>query len=578
MAKRPTARKPVAANDYDPTDEQEDAFFPGQDDDDDFTENEDGSVTFHERKGGPADVDKHFRNLAEDMEPHELRRLATDLLQLLEYDQDANKRFDEDYAKGIRRTGISGDAPGGADHAGASKVTNPVLLECSVDFQSTIYKECFPADGPCKTKIIGKINQPEIERSSRIRDFMNWQMTTEIAECEAVLDTTWSQASLGGSQYVELFWDKNLGRPAMEFVRSDRLILPYSVSDLRSAHFSRFSIRFNLNRDEYKMKVDSGEYIDVAVSEMPLEPERSKVDEAIDKIYGREPAGWNEDGLREMHKVYVMRKFEWDDKPAPYIVVVDESEEIVMSIVRNWEEDDERRIPMAWVVEFPFIRFDGPKSVGLMQLIGGLQAGSTGALRALLDSAFISNSASAIKLRGGRMNAETVQVPIAGIAEVESAPNIDDIRKLVMPIPFNPPSTVLYQLLGYLTQSAKGLVSTAEEKLDNASSTTPVGTTMAMIEQGGKVFSSIHKRNWRAMAELMSILYRINRMYLTEERVFDEIGDKVVKPEDFQGPNTIEPVADPNIFSEGQRFAQMQGVGQLIQVFDPEGKIADRRE
>jgi len=220
-----------------------------------------------------------------------------------------------------------------------------------------------------------------------------------------------------------------------------------------------------------------------------------------------------------------------------------------------------------WLVEFKFIPWRGAYAIGLPHLIGGLSAALTGALRALLDTAHVNNSLTMLKLKGGRNSGQTQQPEITQVTEIEAAPGIDDIRKIAMPMPFNPPSPVLYQLLDWLSNAAKGVVSTAEEKIADVNSNTPVGTTQALIEQGAKVFSSIHARMHDSQRRVLQILGRINRWYLDDQFKGEMVEDLQISKADFERNSDIVPVSDPHIFSETQRMAQMQSVMQLMATY-----------
>jgi predicted RecB family endonuclease len=194
-------------------------------------------------------------------------------------------------------------------------------------------------------------------------------------------------------------------------------------------------------------------------------------------------------------------------------------------------------------------------------MIGGLSGAATGALRALLDSAHIQNIPTLLKLKGGP-GGQTINVQPTEVVEIEGGALVDDIRKLAMALPFNGPSPTLFQLLGFLVDAGKGVVQTSFEKLADQNPNAPVGTTLALIEQGMVVFSSIHSRLHNSMARVFQILHRINSAYLTEEDIEAMENGLDVKPEDFDGPMDVVPVSDPAIFSEAQRFAQVQAVQQ----------------
>jgi hypothetical protein len=216
-----------------------------------------------------------------------------------------------------------------------------------------------------------------------------------------------------------------------------------------------------------------------------------------------------------------------------------------------------------WIVEFKFIPWRGAYAIGLPHLIGGLSAALTGSLRALLDSAHINNAATMLKLKGAKMSGQSQQVDVTQIVEIEGAPGVQDIRQIAMPMPFNPPSEVLFRLLGWLDTAAKGVVSTSEEKIADVNANAPVGTTQALIEQGAAVFSSIHARLHESQARVLKILCRLNRWHFDEMRSSDVVADLEISREDFQKNTDVIPVSDPHIFSETQRMAQMQAVLSL---------------
>ena len=209
---------------------------------------------------------------------------------------------------------------------------------------------------------------------------------------------------------------------------------------------------------------------------------------------------------------------------------------------------------------FPILPWRGAYAIGLPHLIGGLSAALTGSLRALLDSAHINNAATMLKLKGARISGQSQQVEVTQVAEIEGAPGVDDIRKIAMPMPFNPPSEVLFQLMGWVDKAAKGVVTTAEEKIADVTAQAPVGTTQALIEQGAAVFSAIHARLHDSQSRVLKVLARINRWYLDEQKKGEIVADLDIKREDFKRNTDVVPVSDPHIFSETQRMAQIQSV------------------
>lgn len=499
---------------------------------------------------------EHFANIVDEVDPGELRNAVEELLERIEQDKKAREKRDKLYEEGLRRTGLGDDAPGGASFAGANKVVHPMLVEACVDFSARVMKELMPPGGPVKTKLLGERDKAKIEKADRKAEFMNWQTTEQMREFRGELEQLSTQLPLGGVQYLKLSWNPVRRRPLAEFVPVDDVYLPFAATNFYSAE-RKTHVQY-VTKAEYRKRVKAGMYIDVDLA-APNNPEFSAASKANDKIEGREETSYNEDGLRTVFEVYV--DLDIEDDMAPYILTIDKSTNRALALYRNWEKDDASREELEWMVEFPFVPWRGAYPIGLTHLIGGLSGGATGALRALLDSAHIQNVPTLLKLKGGP-NGQTINVQPTEVAELDGGAMVDDIRKLVMGIPFPGPSPTLFQLLGFLVDAGKGVVQTSFEKLSDQNPNAPVGTTVALIEQGMVVFSSIHSRLHNSMSRVFKILHRIDSAYLTEEDVERQIGEIGIQPSDFDGPMDIVPVSDPHIFSETQRFAQVQALMQ----------------
>jgi len=518
---------------------------------------------------GPSEDTDFYENLAEEaINIIDLNRIAMRYLDLVEKDKEAREKRDKQYEEGIRRTGLGDDAPGGATFMGASKVVHPVMAEACVDFAASAIKELFPPDGPVRTQILGEATDEKTEVAERKRDFMNWQLTEQIQEFRDEQEQLLTQLPLGGSQFMKLWYDDKKKRPCAEFVPIDNVYLPFSAVNFYTAQ--RVTEVQDITEWEFNQRIGRGLYRDLDIMRATSEPEESHSEKASNKVEGRQYQE-NEDGLRRVFHIYTWLDLEddtlTDGESAPYILMVDELESKVLGLYRNWEEGDESMERLDWLIEFKFIPWRGAYAIGLPHLIGGLAAALTGALRALLDTAHINNSATMLKIKGARVSGSSQQVEVTQVTEIESAPGVDDIRKIAMPMPFNPPSPVLFQLLGWLDGAAKGVVSTAEEKIADVNSNTPVGTTQALIEQGAKVFSAIHARLHDSQRRVLSVLGRINRWYVDEQKKGDIVAELPIKREDFIRNTDVVPVSDPHIFSETQRMAQSQAVLQLMTQF-----------
>ena len=505
-----------------------------------------------------------FANMAIALPESDMDDLAMEIIDAVKRDKEARSLRDKQYEEGLKRTGLGNDAPGGAQFQGASKVVHPILTEVSVDFASRTIKEIFPRSGPdggpVREFIVGQVTKEKAEKAKRKSRYFNWQLTIQMPEFRSDLEQLLTQVPLGGAQYLKLTWDKRLKRPRPFFIPIDDMYLPYSATSFYSAE--RKTHRQTITRLEFDRRVMSGLYRDIEITSAAV-PEETQAAQANDKIEGRTQEDYyDDDGLREIYECYVECDIAYDDvtngEIAPYIVSIDVSSRKILGIYRNWDEDDKRRVALDWIVEWPFVPWRGAYPIGIVHMIGGLAASITGSLRALLDSAHIQNSATGLKLKGGSKGGQSLNIQPTQILEVEGTPNGDDIRKTFMPLPFAGPSPVLYQLMGFLTETAKGVVRTTFEDLSDNPDRLPVGTTLALIEQGMTVFNAIHARLHDSMGKTLKILHRLNKNYLDEEEVFDETGELLVRRADFEGPIDVVPVSDPNIFSETQRFAQVQ--------------------
>jgi len=533
--------------------------------DQEVIENEDGSVVVNfTPKKSPKDAPEFYANLAEVFDESELQSIAVEYLDFIDVDKESRKQRDKQYEEGLRRTGLGKDAPGGATFDGASKVVHPVMAESCVDFAASSTRELLPPDGIVKSNIKGKADRIKEETANRKVEFMNWQLTEQIPEFRDEMEQLLTQLPLGGSQFLKWRYDSEQTRPTCEWVPIDNILLPYSSTNFYTAQ--RVTEVQDITEDTFLQRVEAGIYVDIDseyTSDAPL-TEQTRSEAANDKIEGKDIPSKNIDNLRRIYEVTCFMRLdddpETEGKRAPYILTIDETTSKVLALYRNWECNDEKLEKLDWFVEFKFIPWRGAYAIGLPQLIGGLSAALTGALRALLDAAHINNSQTLLKLKGGRIGGQSDRIEPTQVVEIEGAPGVDDVRKIAMPMPFNQPSSVLFSLLGWLTEAAKGVVTTAEEKIGEANNNMPVGTTQALIEQGAKVFSSIHARLHRSQAKSLNIISRINHWYLDE---MDNQSGTEIEVRDFSYNNDVRPVSDPNIFSESQRLAQNQALLQM---------------
>lgn len=509
-----------------------------------------------------------YANLAEDvLDDPILEKIATDLLQKIEEDKQAFEDRDKQYEEGIRRTGMGKDAPGGATFEGASKVVHPMLIEACIDFQARVMKELWRPSGPCRPNVTGEVTKQKADRAKRKSDYMNLQLTRKIKEARAVVEKTLSQLPLGGSMFIRLWFDHRLKRARMKLVTIDKVYLPESAESYDSA--DRRTFADTITQTELKRRMMSGMYREVAVGSAAMKPDPSKAQAANQKIEGSTPSGLNIDGDREIYETMAVLEVtpemadcldhEEEGDLCPYLITIDVTSKKVLSMYRDWEEDDEAREAIDHMYEFGFLPWRGAYDIGLTHAIAGLPGAATGALRALLDSALINNTQGGLILKGSGVGAQSRRAGPNEFTEIESGMEAQDIRAKVMPFASKEPSTVLFQLLGFLVEAGKGVVRTVvDDKVIDATSNTPVGTQQTRVEEGLVVFSSIHGRIHASFNRLLEGLHRLNRLYMPKIVREDNDGKQiVVRRRDFEGNSDVIPVSDPTICSDMVRMGQV---------------------
>ncbi len=531
----------------------------------------------------PADEDDFYANLVPHLDPTQLSSFTAELLDRIEYDKQSRKDRDKQYEEGIKRTGLGGEDVSPPAFDGASKATHPMISKSIVYYQSHTIGELLPPGGPVKDWIPGKMTPDRDAKAKRKCAHMNWQFRKQMPEFRSQLEKLLSQQLPAGSQYMRLIYDSDKKRPVPTFWPIDNVLIPEAATDFYSAE--RRSLVDNITQHELESRIRQGYYVKVPLSAPAQIPDKSRAEVATDKVEGKSSFTVdNKDGLRRILVCEVLAELEDTDElrvagdrrnsdpdaimeregPKPYLVEVDPVSRETLRVVRNWEKDDKQCENMCWLVDFECLPWRGAQSVGLIHYAGSLSGAATGSLRALLDTAMVQNLPTLLRLKGGGGSGQTLNLNVCGVTEIEgSSVGDQDIRKILMAVPFNPPSTMLYQLLGWCTEQGEGLVRTTFENLsEDGSPNMPVGTTLALIEQGMKVLSAIHTRLHSAMDRLIGILHRINRMYITDEEILDDTGEMLAYRADYEGPVDVVPVSDPQVFSDIQRFAQLQIIQQ----------------
>ena len=512
-------------------------------------------------------------NLAEEIDARELSAKGAELVSYYENDEAARDDWKTRYKAGLRTL----DPDGGLDESederatrGLSIVVHPLIAEAATQFNAKAIAELYPSGGPIKSVIIGQPDEEIEEQGRRVREFMNYQITEEMPEYFPDLDQMLFHLPLVGQTFKKVWWDVNLDRQCSQFVKAEDFCVAPDSKDLYTS--PRYTHIIRMPKNEYNRYVQNGYYLQTTDDgSEDIDP----ADSVIGEIEGVDEYDNNDDviTLLEMHLYDLfdgidgeeMDEDDQDDNAValPYCITIDYDNQKIVSVRRNWREDDELKKRRDWFVSYKFLPGLGFYGFGLYHMIGGLGKAATGSLRALLDSAAFANMQGGFKLRG-RVTGGDLQVSPGEFVDLDST--VDDVTKAIMPLPFKEPSGSLFNLLGFMVDAGQRFASTADLNVGDVNPNAPVGSTVALIEQGSKAFSAIHKRLHYAQGQEFKMLAALNAENLPEEFTFSRAGAaETIYAADFDERIDIVPVSDPNIFSTAQRIAQAQAVLQMAQ-------------
>ena len=504
----------------------------------------------------------HYSNLAEELPDQEVLNIGKSLIKSFEDDKASRKDWEDQYSKGLKMLGVVVEDRQDP-FPGASGVHHPLMSEAATQFQARAIGEMFPAGGPVKTQIVGKQSDKKLEQAQRVQDFMNYQVTNQITDYFNELDQLLYYLALAGSAFKKIYFDNSLDRICSKFVPADQFVISMENTDLETAE--RYTQVMKQTTNEIKRKQIEGFYRDVPTSQnQGGQSTADVVEQTLQKLEGMTPS--MADKIHTILEIHADIDIGEDESglALPYIVTVDYESGQTLAIRRNWKEDDPLKKKRTYFIHYKYLPGLGFYGSGLIQSIGGLQHASTGALRALLDSAAFANLNGGFKAKGARIEGGDITVSPGEWVDVEAYG--DDLRKSFIPLPFKEPSPTLLQLLGVLTESGRRFASIADAMVGQSAGSGPVGTTIALIEQGSKVFSAIHKRLHQAQGREFKLIYELNGEFLDDEYPYDVIGErKTIRRKDFDDAVDVVPVSDPNIFSQAQRIALAQTGLQLAQ-------------
>ena len=476
--------------------------------------------------------------------------------------------WEETYTKGLDLLGV-GSTDRSVPFEGASGVTHPLIAESVTQFQAQAYKELLPSGGPVKTKVLGVAN-PETEgQATRVKNFMNYLIMEKMEEFDPDMDQMLFYLPLSGSTFKKVYYDEAKGRPVSKFVAAQDVVVPYTATDLVTA--PRISHVLKMTDNEVRKLQVSGIYRDIELGD-PGDTEEDTVEQKVDELQGISRTYKDElRNILEIHSVMEIEGFEDKDEQGeltgiklPYIVTIDRSKGDVLSIRKNYAENDPLKETIQYFVHYKFMPGLGFYGFGLTHMIGGLGRAATSILRQLIDAGTLANLPAGFKARGVRVRNSDDPLQPGEWRDIDVPGG--DIRSAITPLPYKEPSATLAQLLAALIEGGRRFISVADEQVNNMSGETPVGTTVAMLERGMKVMSAIHKRLHYGQKNEFRILARIVAENLPPFYPYQVAGaSPEIKQQDFDGRVDIIPVSDPNIFSMAQRVALAQSQLQLAQ-------------
>ena len=509
--------------------------------------------------------DDFYANLAEEMPDRELSAIASDLLEQFDSNKAGRQDWEETYANGLELLGFNYEERE-QPFRGASGVTHPLLAEAATQFQAQAFNELLPATGPVKTLSLGKETRAKKDQATRVQQFMNYYITNVMEDYTPDMDQMLFYLPLAGSTFKKVYYDETMGRAVSKFIPAENLVVPYETSDLDTCPNITQVVRMSLN--DLLKKQYAGQYLDIDV--LPGQSDLDSVKREINYVDGMEPSQVDYDcTLLEVHADLEIEGYEeLDDEgeptgiKVPYLITISQDNGQILAIRRNYKEDDELKKKIQYFVHYKFLPGFGFYGLGLIHTIGGLSRTATSALRQLIDAGTLANLPAGFKARGLRIRDDDEPLQPGEFRDVDAPGGA--IRDSLMPLPFKGPDQTLYQLLGFVVQAGQRFATITDMKVGDGNQQAAVGTTIAMLEQGSRVMSAVHKRLHYAMRIEFKILARVMGESLPAEYPYAVVGeDASVMAEDFDDRVDIIPVSNPNVFSQAQRIALAQSKLQL---------------
>jgi len=532
-----------------------------------FEVDDDGSVTVdfsdNIEMQASEDIAEWYGNMTEDMDEDDLADIAATVIENFEADKDSRAEWESMFERGFDLLGLKLEQ-GTEPFDGACTAVHPLLIESAVKFQSKASGELFPANGPIKTRILGKSTPEKELQANRVQNFMNYQVTEQMPEYFDEFERMLFHLPLIGSAFKKLYYDATVKRPKSEFIPIDQFYVSYYATDLSNA--DRYTHVIYRSPVEIQRDIRAGVYEDVELSS-PSSDVGTSFSEKMDTIIGLSPTSGHDPQyvLLEQH-CYL--NIEDEDEACPYIVTVEQQSRQVLSIRRNYKQDDPNKEKVNHFVHYRFVPGFGFYGLGLIHFLGNLTMSATAAMRSLIDAGQFANLPGGFKAKGVRMVGDNSPIAPGEFKEVE-ATGID-LSKAIIPLPYKEPSSTLFQMLNFVATAGQKFADSTEQVISDAASYGPVGTTMALLEASSKFFTAIHKRVHKSQKDEFRILARIDYEYLPQEYPYDvPYEDRSIFRQDFDGRIDIIPVSDPNIPSNAHRMMMANMALQMAQQSPP---------
>ena len=503
-------------------------------------------------------------NLADYMDESTLNELGGDLISQYQADKDSRSEWEESYVKGLDQLGLKIEERT-TPWAGACGVFHPMLSEAVIRFQSQSIAEMFPAQGPVRTKIVGKLTEDKTKQAGRVQDYLNYLLTHEMSEYRTETEKMLFSLPLAGSAFRKVYYDPNLERPASIFVPAEDVVVNYGASDLETCQRATHVMHKSSN-EVRKMQV-AGFYRDIDIPE-PAD-NQSDIRKKYDEMTG-ESRTYNYDDRHTILEMQVDLDLEGYEDMAdgkqtgialPYVVSIDYPSGQVLSIRRNYFQDDPKKLRRMHFVHYQYLPGLGFYGFGLIHMVGGLAKSATSILRQLVDAGTLSNLPGGLKARGLRIKGDDTPIMPGEFRDVDVPGGA--IRDNITFLPYKEPSGTLYQLLQNIVEEGRRFASMNDMKVSDMNNQAPVGTTLALLERNMKVMSAVQARLHASMRKEFEILVGIVRDFTQPAYPYEMDDDEFIKVEDFDNRVDVLPVSDPNASTMAQRIMQYQAAMQL---------------